>query len=368
MMMKRMILFLVLLSGMLSACAPKTPDTASKELNLYGFSEYIPEDLINGFEEETGVTVNYESYATNEEMLEGLKNNPGKYDLIIPSDYAVEELIANDALLPLELSAIPNYDKIDPAFLNPYFDPFSTSSRRPGSKNEKFTLPYMWGTTGILYDPTKVSEPIASWQDLWRPELAGHLVVFDDSREMMGIALLTLGYGNNETNPARLAEARDKLKELAPGIIAFDAEVPEDYLLSGEAWVGVMYNGNAALAERENPHLVYVLPNEGAGIWFDNMAIPVDAPHPDAAVAFMNYVLEPENGALIVKEYPYSTPNLGVLEYLQENDAEFYEAYIASRASNPPQDALLDATLVKRVDAATANIYEEYWSEVKATK
>ncbi|MCC6299877.1 MAG: spermidine/putrescine ABC transporter substrate-binding protein [Anaerolineales bacterium] len=366
-MIKRITILVMLLSGILSACAPAAPPVTSTELNIYTFSEYIPDELIAGFEKETGVQVTVESYATNEEMLDGLRNKPGKYDLIIPSDYAVEELIAQDALFPLDLSTIPNYDKIDTAFLNPYFDPRGVS-RRPGVKNEKFSLPYLWGTTGIMYDPTKLLAPITSWQDLWRPELAGHIVVLDDSREMMGIALLTLGYNKNETNPSRLAEARDKLKELAPGIVAFDAETTEEYLLSGQAWVAVVYNGNAALAERQNPNLVYVLPSEGAGIWFDNMAIPADAPHSDAAIAFMNYVLEPEHAALIVEAYPYSTPNLGALEYLQANNAEVYDAYVASLASNPPQDALLGATLVKRVNPTAASLYEEYWSEVKSAK
>ena len=245
---KRTAVLILLLSGIVSACAPAAPPVTSTELNVYAFSEYIPEALVAGFENETDVQVNVETYSTNEEMIEGLKNKPGKYDLIVPSDYAVETLIAQKALLPLDLKTIPNYDKIDTAFLSPYFDPYSVNSRRPGAKNEKFSLPYLWGTTGILYDPAMVSEPISSWQDLWRPELAGHIVVLDDSREMMGVALLTLGYNKNETNPARLAEARDKLMELAPGVVAYDTETPEDYLLSGRAWVAVLYNGNAALA------------------------------------------------------------------------------------------------------------------------
>ncbi len=363
----RSISCLIMLVLLISACAPSAPAVMSTELNVYGFSEYIPEELIAGFEKETGVKINYETYATNEEMLAGLSNKPGRYDLILPSDYAVEQLINSNALLPLDLGKIPNYDKLDSAFLNPYFDPRGVGNR-PGTKKEKFSLPYLWGTTGIMYDPTKVAKPITSWQDLWRPELAGHIVVLDDAREMMGVALLTLGYSKNETNPARLAEARDKLIELAPGIVAFDAESPEDYLLSGQAWVGVVYNGNAALAQRQNPDFVYVLPSEGAGIWFDNMAIPADAPHPDAAIAFMNYVLEPQQAALIVQAYPYSTPNTAALEYLKENDPTTYEAYSSSLASNPPQDALLDAKLVKNLNPTAAQLYEEYWADVKSSR
>lgn len=364
---KKYFLFLTLLSTIFSACAPSTPPVTSSELNLYAFSEYVPKDLITAFETETGVKVNYEEYATNEEMLIGLANKPATYDLIIPSDYAVELLIDQNALLPIELSTMPNYDNLDPSFLNLYFDPGGVTNSRPGDGNEKFTMPYLWGTTGILYDPAKASTPITSWADLWRPELAGHIVVLDDSREMMGVALLALGYDKNETNPTKLAEARDKLKELAPGIIAYDAENPENYITSGEAWVAVLYNGNAALAQRVNPALTYVLPTEGAGFWIDNMAIPADAPHSDAAIAFINFVLAPENGALLVRDYPYSTPNVEALDYLKTYDADLYNVYTKSLVSNPPEDALLNAKLVKRVDDVTASLYEEYWADVKSS-
>ena len=364
--MKRVI-WLIVLTAAVASCAPPAPVVTSSELNLYVFSEYVPEALVEGFERETGVTANIETYATNEEMLAGLRDKPGRYDLILPSDYAVEELIAADALQPLDLGSIPNYNNVDAAFLSPYFDPGGdTSGRRPAMRNEKFSLPYLWGTTGIAYDETKVAEPITSWEDLWRPDLAGHIVVLDDSREMMGIALQTLGYDKNETSAARLDEARDRLLELAPGIIAFDAETPEDYLISGQAWVGVVYNGNASLAAAANPNIVYVLPEEGAGIWFDNMAIPADAPHTDAAIAFMNYVLSAKGGAELIKVFPYSTPNNAALDYLEANDSQFYEAYVSSLASNPPQDALLGAKLVKRVNESAGQSYERYWSEVKA--
>lgn len=363
----KQLMWLVILALMLSSCAPSAPAVTSSELNLYAFSEYVPEALIAGYERETGVKVNLETYATNEEMLAGLRDKPGRYDLIFPSDYAVEELIASDALQPLDLELIPNYGNVDAAFLSPYFDPGGdTSGRRPVMRNEKFSLPYLWGTTGIAYNKTQVTEPITRWEDLWRPELAGHIVVLDDSREMMGIALQTLGYDKNETSASRLAEARERLMALAPDIVAFDAETPEDYLLSGQAWVGVVYSGNAALAAASNPDIVYVLPEEGAGIWFDNMAIPLDAPHADAAVAFMNYALSAKVGAELVKVFPYSTPNTAALEYLKANDPQFYETYVSNPASNPSQDALLGAKLVKRVTQSAAELYERYWSDVKA--
>jgi spermidine/putrescine-binding protein len=351
--------------ALIVACSTAAPAVTSRELNLYAFSEYVPQTLIDGFEKETGVKVNYETYDTNEEMIAGLDNAPAKYDLIVPSDYAVELLIQTDSLLALDLNLIPNTKNIKTEFMHPYFDP-GGEANDTGSADKKYSLPYLWGTTGILYNRAKVSSPIASWSDLWRPEFAGHIVVLDDAREMMGIALLTLGYDKNETNPGKLAEARDRLKELAPGIVAYDAESPEDYLLSGEAWVGVLYNGNAAIAEKADPDLIYALPSEGAGFWIDNMVIPSDAPHPDAAIAFMNYVLIPENGAVLIHEYPYSTPNAGTLDYIKADDVVFYYSYTNSLASNPPEGVLSSAKLVRNIDEDSAGLYDEFWETVKS--
>ncbi|HNB41017.1 MAG TPA: spermidine/putrescine ABC transporter substrate-binding protein [Anaerolineales bacterium] len=365
-----MFLVFAIVSGMLAACAPSAPVVTSKELNLYAFSEYVPADLLSSFEKETGIKVNYEAYSSNEEMLAGLDANPDKYDLLIPSDYTVEGLIQKKALRPLDLKLIPNYSNIDPAFLSPYFDPGGdTGGRRPyATDNDKYSLPYQWGTTGIAYDTTKVDQPITKWEDLWRPELAGHIVVLDDARELMGAALLSLGYDKNTTDPKRLEEARDKLKKLAPGILAYDSDAPEKYLISGEAWVGVVFNGNAALAMRQNQNIQYVFPEEGATIWFDNFVIPVNALHADAAEAFINFSLAPENSALITRDFPYSSPNTAALDYLAKNDASLYEQYRSNNASNPPPDALANARLAKNLSADASDLYTQFWSEVKNTK
>ena len=350
----------------ITACTSAPPQITSTELTLYSFTEYVPTDLIEAFQTQTGITVHLETYANNEEMLAGLAANPTKYDLVIPSDYTVDLLIKADELRPLDLAVISNYNNINRAFLRPYFDPGGLGSGRASvvTNNEKYSLPYQWGTTGIAYDKTKITEPITSWADLWRPELAGHLVVLDDPRELMGMALLTLGYDKNSTNPAELAAARDKLKALAPSIIAYDSATPEQYLLNGEAWAGVVFNGNAALAARQNPNIVYSFPAEGAGIWFDSMAIPVGAPHADAAQAFINFVLEPAQSVLITRDFPYSNPNQAALEYLQQNDPAAYAAYQASPTTNPPADVVDAAKPVKNVATETAQLFQSYWAEV----
>jgi spermidine/putrescine transport system substrate-binding protein len=348
----------------LMGCGSPHPALSSKTFNLYAFSDYVPQELIDGFEKETGVKVTYSTYATNEEMIVGMEKAPGNYDLIVPSDYAVEQLIKSDSLLPIDLNKVANLNNINAEFLHPYFDP---GDKGQGSGTQiKYSLPYLWGTTGIVYNRKKVNGKITSWKDLWRPEFSGHIVLLDDAREMMGVALLALGYDKNETNPAKLAEARDKLKELTPGVVAFDAETPEKYLLSGDAWIGVVYNGNAALAERQNPDLVYSLPKEGAGFWIDNMAIPRDAKHADAALAFIDYVLTPKVGALLIQGFPYSTPNSATLDYIKASNVLFYNSYMTSLASSPPENSLLNAKFVQNIDAVSANLYNQYWSDVKS--
>ena len=364
-MLRRLVYVLAVLL-LLAACNENEPEVESKSLVIYSFSEYIPTGIIEAFENDTGVDVTLETYSTNEEMLVELERNPKKYDVIIPSDYAVEILIDNNALQPLDMGDIPNYNNIETDFLSPYFDPGgATAGRRPANRNEKYSLPYLWGTTGIAYDTTQITEPITRWSDLWRPELAGHIVVIDDAREMMGMALLVLGYDKNDTNPDHLAEARDKLAALTSGIVAYDADIPENYIVSGLAWAGVVYNGNAAIAAGQNPNIVYVYPDEGAGIWFDNLAIPKDAPHADAAIAFINFVLKPEQSIQIMRQYPYSNPNHEALEYLQRHDRAAYDTYQNNPATNPPQSVIDKAILVKNVDEATTALFEAYWAAAK---
>jgi spermidine/putrescine-binding protein len=333
---------------------------AAQTLNVYTFDQYLPSDLITGFEGATGVKVNLETYSTSEELLASLTANSNKYDLIIPSDLIVQILREKNALLPLDLSQIPNYRNIRADFLMPSFDP-------GGDGNAKYTLPFQWGTTAIAYDTSKITEPISSWNDLWKPEFAGHVVVLDDVREMLGLALLSLGYDKNETDSVKLSEAKDKLKQLSPDIVAYESMTTQDYLLSGEAWLGVMYNGNAAIAKRQNPAIDYVFPKEGAGIWFDNMAIPKDAANPSAAMQFMNYVLEPVNSLIITRDFPYSNPNQKALEFLKSSDPTAYETYTSSPITYPSQSILDNAKLIKNVGEEVSQLYEQYWSEVKET-
>ncbi len=335
------------------APAATGPQVMSKQLNLYGWSEYIPQELLDAFSKEYGLKVNYDTYASNEELLAKLQAGAGQYDVIIPSDYTVGIMIAQGMLEPIDVTQIPNFANVDDQFKNPAYDP-----------GNKYTVPYQWGSVGIAVNTEKVTKPITKYADLWDPAFKGQLVVLDDEREIIGMALLTLGYDKNSVDPAQLDAAKKKLIELTPNIKLYDSDSPKTALLSGEAVAGVVWNGEAALAHQENPKIAYILPEEGMGLWVDNLAVPKGAPHKDAAIAFLNWVLKPDMSVLITKAFPYSSVNKAALELLKTSDPAAYKVYMDYPATNPPADAVKNGKVVKDVGDAT-KLWDTIWTEVK---
>lgn len=335
------------------------PASTEKRLSFYSFPAYVPADLLVAFEKKTGIAVTLGTYETNEEMIDALTARPEAYDVIVPSDYAVEILVRRRALRALDLAQIPHHTNVDPAFLTPYFDPGPT---------DKYSLPYRWGTTGIAYDRTKVSPPPTAWADLWRPDLAGRIVLLDDAREMIGIALLVMGKDKNTREPAEIEAAGRKLEEMTKGALAFDANQGEAAFASGEASVGVLFSGNATLAQRRNPNVDWVLPAEGPGLWFDNLAVPATSPHPAAAHAFIDFLLVAENAGRMGERFPYSTPNTAALAWMEANTPDEYTAYRQSPISNPSPVALSKGILVRSVDPKASSLYEQAWGAAKAAR
>ncbi len=334
--------------------APAQPAVpTSKELNLYGWSDYVPQQLLDDFTAKYGIKVNYDTYSSNEEMLAKLQAGASGYDLVIPSDYTVDIMVKQGMLETLDMAQIPNFANLDPRFLNQYYDP-----------GNKYSVPYQWGTTALAYDKTRVPSEPKSWSDLWDPKYKNRLVLLDDSREVPGMALQVLGFDKNSTDPAQLDQAKAKLIALKPNILLFNSDDPETALITGEAWAGLVYNGNASLARAEDQNIEYICPTEGCGLWFDNLAIPKDAPHADAAMAFMNFMLEPAESILITKEFPYSNPNKAALDYLKANDAAAYETYMGFAGTNPSQDFLSRAVEVRDVGDATG-LYDQLWTDFK---
>ena len=345
------LLFLVL-SMILTACGGGAKKSTT--LNLYAWSEYVPQQLLDDFSAKYGITVNYDTYSSNEEMLAKLQAGASGYDVIIPSDYTVAIMIKQDMLEPIDTGKLANFGNLDPRFINRNYDP-----------GNKYSIPYQWGTTALVYDKTLVPTEPKSWNDLWDPAYNGRLVFLDDEREVLGMALQVLGYDRNSTNENELNQAEQKLLGLKPNILKFDSDAPETAIVSGEAWAGLVYNGNASLAYQEDPNVEYICPIEGCTIWFDNLAIPKGAPHKDAALLFMDWVLDTKQSILITQEFPYSNPNKAGLDYLKTQDQAVYDAYMAFSGTNPSDTFLAAAKPIIDVGEATT-LYDSLWTDFKS--
>jgi spermidine/putrescine-binding protein len=353
-------LTLVVVAGVIGGCAqPAQPEGAAptseeeKVLNLFAWSEYIPQALLDGFTEETGIKVNYDAFSSNEEMYAKIAAGASGYDLIQPSDYWVGVMSRQGLLEELDLSKIPNIANVDPNLPYDLYDP-----------GHKYTVPYQWGSASLAVNTDKVTEPVDSYMDLWNPDFAGRIVLLDDERQVIGMALLALGYSPNTTDPAELEEAKNLLLQLMPNVRLFDSDTPSTAILTGEADLGLIWNGEGSIAHAENPAVTFIYPQEGTVFWYDNLAMVKGAAHPEAAHAFMDYVLRPDVSLLITAEFPYSNPNAAALALMQTQDPEAYEAYMSFPATNPSAEVLANAYVLADVGSAT-EIYDTIWTEIK---
>lgn len=338
-----------------SACPEPNPrlEVTSTELNLFVWTEYIPQDTIDCFEEVYGIRVNKDEYSSNEEMYAKLSAGAANYDLVQPTDYIVDLMIRQGLLQELDKSKLPILASLDPNYLNLPFDP-----------ENKYTLPYQAGIDSIVVNTDAVDTVPQSFADLWNPEYAGRLVMLDDSRAIIGMTLLTLGYDVNTTDPAQLEEAKTRLAELAKGVKLFDSDSPKTALIAGDADLGVVWTGEAVLAQREVPSVQFVYPTEGPILWQDNYAIPTGAPHADAAYAWLNYSMQGDLFWQMLEEFPYTNPNTAALEFAKANHPELYDAYMNSSITNTPADVLKSGHRIEDVGEATP-LFDQVWTEIK---
>jgi spermidine/putrescine-binding protein len=328
-------------------------EVTSKELNLFVWTEYIPPDMQECFELVYGVKVNRDEYSANEEMYAKLSAGGTAYDLVQPTDYIVSLMIRQGLLQELDHSKLPNLKNFNQNYLNFDFDP-----------GNKYTIPYQAGTDAIVYNADTVKDPPKSWADLWKPEYAGKMIFLDDSRATIGMVLLTLGYDVNTKDPAQLEEAKAKLAELVPNVKAFDSDSPKTALIAGDVDLGMTWTGEAFLAQQEKPSIQYVYPTEGAILWQDNWAMPKDAPHPDAAYAWLNYTNQGDIFWMMLRDFPYTNPNQAALDFAKDNQAEIYKAYMDSPITNTPPDAIKNGHRIDDVGDALP-LYDQIWTEVK---
>ncbi len=349
-------------------CPEPSPrlEVTSTEVNLFVWTEYIPQEIVDCFEEVYDITVNKDEYSSNEEMYAKLSAGGANYDLVQPTDYIVPLMIRQGLLQPFDKSKLTVLEGFDANYLDLPFDP-----------GNEYTIPYQAGTDAIVVNTDAVSEVPTSWADLWKPEYAGRLVSIDDSRAVIGVALLTLGYDMNTTDPAQLAEAKVKLAELAAGIKLFDSDSPKTALIAGDVDLGIVWTGEAFLAQQENPAIQYVYPSEGAIVWQDTYALPIDAPHADAAYAWLNYSMQSDIFWLMLRDFPFTNPSSAALDYAKDNAmviedingeettvGALYEAYMNSNITNTPPEALEVAHTIEDVGDALP-LYDQIWTEVK---
>lgn len=319
--------------------------------HLYNWGDYIDSDLIEQFEEETGYRVVYETFDSNEAMYTKVQQGGTGYDLAIPSEYMIERMIEEDLVVELDHSRIEGLEHIDPDFLDLNFDP-----------GNRYSIPYFWGTLGIAYNEDLMEgfEP-ESWEDLYRPELADSILMIDGAREVIGIGLQTLGYSLNSRDSSELQEAADQLTELSPNIKALVADEIKMYMIQEEAALAVTYSGEAADMMWENESIVYILPEEGSNLWFDNMVIPHTVQNEEAAYAFINFMLDPEIAAQNADYIGYSTPNQTAMDYLPEETVEDEQFY-------PSQDMMDSLEVYEDLGLEYTGIYNDLFLEFKMIK
>jgi spermidine/putrescine transport system substrate-binding protein len=312
----RLVLSLAVVAGL---AAPTNAVAADEELNLFAWSEYVPQSVLDGFTKETGIQVNYESYASNEEMLAKLMSGASSYDLIQPSEYVIEALVKENQLVPLDHAKIPNMKNIG----KEYWD-------QPHDPELKYSIPYMQGTVGIVVNTEKIKEPVTGFADVFTEKNKGRIVILDDSLEIVTWGLATQGIGPDGVTKENLEKVRPVLATWLPLVKVYDSDSPKTPLLNGDVDLGVVWSGEAAILIKEQPgKFVYVLPKEGAHMFIDNLAIPKGAKNVEAAHKFMNYINRPEVSKKISEDFPYTNPNVEARKLLTPEER-------ANPASYPP--------------------------------
>ncbi|MFA6947587.1 MAG: ABC transporter substrate-binding protein, partial [Eubacteriales bacterium] len=325
-------------------------------LNVYNWGEYISVDdggegafdVNSEFERLTGIRVNYANFASNEELYAKLKSGGASYDVIIPSDYMIARLINENLLEKLDFSNIPNFGYIDQTYVNPEYDP----------KNE-YSVPYMWGTVGIIYNTTMVDEEddVHSWDILWNEKYANNILMFSNSRDAFAIALFKLGYSINTTDAGQLEDAADALKDQKPIVQAYVMDEIFDKMGGGEAALAPYYAGDALVMIEDNPDLAFVIPDEGTNLFADAMCIPKGAKNKEAAELYINFMCETLVALKNAEYIGYSTPHTGAFEYLGEHLRNSEIAY-------PSAETLANTEVFIALPDATTKLVDSLWTEI----
>ncbi|MGZ0050491.1 ABC transporter substrate-binding protein [Brevibacillus gelatini] len=331
----------------LTAVGCSSSEQEQQVLNIYSWADNFDPEVIKDFEQKYNVKVNYDIYGSNEEMLAKIQAGASGYDLIQPSDYMVATMIQLGLLEELNKENIPNMKNIVSTFKTPPFD-----------KENKYSLVYTWGITGIAYNKKYVKETPTSWSDLWNEEYKGRVILLNDPREVMGMALIKNGYSNSTTNKEELEKSFADLKKMLPGVMAFDTDNIKQKMIAEEAWIGTVWSGDAAIINGQNPDVEYVIPKEGATIWADTLAIPKGAKHKDLAEKFINYLMDPEVSVKNYESIGYSNPNEQAYS-LHSEEYRSNKMIFLDKADIDRAEWLVDV-------GDTLQEYDRYWTEMKS--
>lgn len=299
----------IILTVALSMCSCASDD---KVVCVYNWGDYIDKETIAAFEKETGYKVKYMTFDTNEFMYTKLANGNANYDVIIPSDYMINRLIEEGRLEKINFDNVPNLKNVDLAdqVKNEDFDYDPTG---------EYSVPYMWGTMGILYNKTMVDETVDSWEMLWNEKYKDSIIMYNSSRDSIGITLKMLGYSMNSVNEAELEEAKQKLIEQTDLVYAYGVDDIKDKMIGGEAALALVWAGDAVYCMSVNSDLEYVIPKEGSNIFCDAMCIPKGCNNKEGAEAFINFMCKPEISFRNAKYIGYSTPISAARELMGED-------------------------------------------------
>ncbi len=346
--MKKLSLLLIAMSCLFifTACG-KTYENG--ELYIYNWGEYIDEDLITKFEEEEGIDVIYDNFDSNESMYVKLKSGGVNYDLVIPSDYMIEKMASEGMLEEINYDNIPNYQYVREDLKGLPFDP-----------ENKYSVPYFWGTVGILYNTTMVDEPVDSWDILWDEKYEGQIFMYDSQRDSLMVALKKLGYSLNSTDAKELAEAQQLLIDQKPLVQAYFGDPIRDKMIGEEGALAVVYSGDAMYCMSQNPNLAYAIPKEGSNTWVDSMVIPKGAENKENAEKFINFMCDPENALANTEYVGYSTVITDTYDMLPE-EVKSQTVYW------PSEEDLANNEVYRSLSQEDAALYDRLWTEVLAS-
>ena len=323
-----------------------------EKLVVYNWGEYIDPEVLTMFEEETGIDIVYEEFETNEILYPKISSGAIAYDVICPSDYMIQRMIGNDLLSEINFDNIPNLKNIGKQYLE--------QSRQFDPEN-KYSVPYCWGTVGILYNKMMVDEPVDSWSILWDPKYKDNILMQDSVRDAFGVTLKYLGYSLNSIDLDELTEAKNLLIEQKPLVQAYVIDQVRDKMIGNEAALGVIYSGEAIYTQKENPNLEYVIPKEGSNIWIDSWVIPKNAEHKENAEKFINFLCRPDIALMNFEYITYSTPNEAARELIED------ESIRNSEIAFPDLSKYDNLETFQYLGTEADQVYGDLWNKVKSS-